>query len=173
MTRDQFQAAMSLTIRRGIQFAWWEGAKACGIQPSELSPEETNAMQVAVFEEVSHISSFAQSIEEGSREEGGLLRVALRRAELWVERYQDVVQRAKVMACADRKLKWVYDPSKENCSTCAKLNGKVKRASYWEAAGIQPKNPPNPALRCGGWRCGCVLEPTDERASPGPLPNVP
>ena len=57
-----------------------------------------------------------------------------------------------------------------NCSTCLRLDGKVKRASEWEAANLHPQSPPNEKLLCRGWRCACVLEPTTEPLSRGPLP---
>jgi hypothetical protein len=67
------------------------------------------------------------------------------------------------MACGDGKFKWVLGPT-EHCTTCAKLEGLVKRGSWWRD-NVLPQNPPNEKLECGGWRCQCNLEATDQRVS--------
>ena len=72
----------------------------------------------------------------------------------------------------DPKLRWVLGPTKTHCRTCSKLSGKVKRASWWRD-NVMPQQPPNESLECQGWKCGCVLEPTDEPLSRGRMPNVP
>lgn len=169
---DQFFDLMQGAIRVGLTQNWHAGAKECGIQPNEMTPEERMALEAAIISEFNHVAGFADAIEAGSKANGGKFGALLPRAELWGTRAVDVQNQARLMACRDKKLKWVFDPAKEHCDSCAKLNGKVKRASYWRARGLQPQNPPNPALGCGGWKCGCVFEVTDEPLSRGPLPNV-
>jgi hypothetical protein len=56
-----------------------------------------------------------------------------------------------------------------NCNDCLKLEGKVKRASVWEASGIRPQSH---ALECRGYNCQCSLEETNEPLSRGPLPGI-
>ena len=97
------------------------------------------------------------------------LRTAMSRIPMWANRYREVMNTAKTMAGADRKLKWTLGPT-EHCESCSKLAGKVKRGSFWIASGIQPQSR---ALACGGWACQCFLSPTTERASPGRLPRIP
>jgi hypothetical protein len=97
------------------------------------------------------------------------LRAASSRIPMWVNRYTEVVNTAKTMAGADRKLKWVLGPT-EHCSSCLKLAGKVKRGSFWQASGIQPQSS---SLACGGFNCKCSLQPTTDRASAGRLPSIP
>ncbi len=52
-----------------------------------------------------------------------------------------------------------------NCNSCQKLNGKIKRGSYWQKT-IMPRSR---NLECGGWRCCCDLVPTDDPISKGKL----
>lgn len=170
LDRDQFYDAMIATIQRRLPQAWYDGSKDCGILPADLSPEERNALRQAMVNEMSFVLKFADDIMAGSKARGGKLKPLLIRVEMWTNRYRDVVNRAKQMACADQKLVWVLNPTKENCNSCIKLNGKVKRASQWKRAGIRPQHPD---LECGGWRCGCELIVTDERLSMGPLPRLP
>jgi hypothetical protein len=169
-----FFDAMTSTIRRGLTRAWHEGAASVGIQPDELTPEEKTALETAITSEWAQIHPFALAVEAGAKAQGGALEPLLARAELWGLRYQDVVNQARVKANTDPKLKWTLGIGvKEHCSTCQKLEGKVKRASYFDAQGVRPQNPPNPSLECKGWRCLCTLEPTTDRCSPGPLPKLP
>ena len=72
--------------------------------------------------------------------------------ELWVNRYRDVRNQAKVLACKDEKFVWRLGATENHCSTCPRLDGKVKRGSQWEKSGIRPQNPPNTELECGGWK---------------------
>lgn len=97
------------------------------------------------------------------------LRAASSRIPMWVNRYNDVVNTAKIMAGGDKKLKWVLGPT-EHCSSCMKLAGKVKRGSLWQTSGIRPQSR---SLACGGYNCQCSLQPTTDRASAGRLPSIP
>ena len=174
---NQFTDGMVTAIHMGIPTAWYEGAAACGIAPADLSPEEKAALRQAIFHEENYIARLAQVVEAGSKANGGKLGPLMARAAVWINRYHDIVNRAKVAACGDIKLEWVHNAlfvTKEPCNTCAnKLNGKVKRASYWKRTGVQPQNPVNPFLDCEGWRCSCALLPTDKPLSKGPLPRLP
>ncbi len=172
LDRGQFRQSMFNTIETGIIDAWNEGAKECGIAPDELSEDELNTRDERIAQERSHVSEFGQAIQEGSRSNGGKLTPLLLRLDLWTNRYRDVNNEAKVMACKDQKLVWILGPT-EHCLSCSRLAGRVKRGSFWESAGVRPQSPPNEKLICQGWNCQCVLNPTDARISRGPLPRVP
>ena len=174
----QFWTAMDTAIRNGLQVAYLAGAKECGtLGMDELSPEMRLELQSLMTNELGQVGGFASAITEGSKANGGKLGPLFARADLWVMRYTDVVSRGKVAACGDRKLEWVLHLvhfTADPCRTCAvKLNGKVKRASYWQKMGVYPQGPPNPNLECGGWRCGCGFRVTDKPLSRGPLPSLP
>jgi hypothetical protein len=94
------------------------------------------------------------------------------RLALWKARFDDVRNRAKMILGQDAKLEWIYGDT-EHCDTCARLNGVVKRASFWMSHGVLPQAPPNPRLKCGGWKCQCSLEPTDKRLTRGRMPSTP
>jgi len=169
-----FFDAMTASIRRGLTRAWHEGAASAGIEPDELTPEEKLTMENAIVQEWSHVHGFAIWIEANSKARDVRLGVVLARAALWAGRYRDVVNLARTKASNDPKLKWQLGPTVEHCSTCeTKLDGKVKRASYWTRMGVRPQNPPNDRLECKGWRCACELIPTTEPGSKGPLPRLP
>lgn len=173
LSLDQFVESMFLTIRQGLTQAWAEGAAACGVFITDLTGAERVALERAISSENSHVFGFALDIEDNNRANGGLLRPLMSRAEMWVNRFGDVVGRAQVMACEDEKLEWEIDPTIDNCQSCLRLKGKVKRASFWQASGVIPRNPPNQNLECSGWRCGCRLKTTTKPVSRGPLPRLP
>lgn len=169
---NQFTEGMLSVIHRGIPAAWYEGAAECGILPADLSPEEKTALRQAIFHEENYIGRLAIDIEAGSKANGGLLRPLMARGQVWVNRYEEVRQKAMVMACADLKTRWTLGAA-EHCSSCVKLSGKIKRNSYWRRVGILPRVPAAPYLECQGYNCQCTLEPTDEPLSKGPLPRLP
>jgi len=170
---DQFYDIMLTTIRNGQTAAFYEGAKECGILPGDLTPRERFRIEQAINYENQWIDGFAQAIEEGSKANGGKLTPLFARAEPWIGRYVGLRSEARAMACADKKLKWVQGPTSDTCSSCTKLNGKVKRGSYWQERGIFPRVHGAPYLECNGFRCLCELVPTDEPCTPGPLPSLP
>jgi len=169
---DQVFSQIYSAIDRGLTQGWYEGAKQCGISPAELSPEERVALSQAIAQEKDYVFPLLGDVEANSKANGGKRTTLYNRLDPWVNRYRDMVNRAKIMACKDKKLRWDLGPT-EHCSTCAKLASKVKRASYWQQRGIHPQQPPNMMLECGGWNCQCTLTPTNEPATPGPLPSVP
>lgn len=171
---DQFRAALT----RGLTQAWHAGAAECGIKPDEFSDDETRALNNLIYGQLPYAPGFANEIiteRERQAEEGavaGTLAKYFNRVDVWVNRYDEAKNQARVMACADKKLRWTLGRA-EHCSSCVKLDGKVKRASYWYDNGIIPRVLGAPYLECRGYRCQCSLVPTDEPLSKGPLPKLP
>ena len=89
----------------------------------------------------------------------------INRAEIWANRYNDVVNRS-IVVTKEQKLLWVFGDT-DHCTTCEQLNGIVALSSIWEDLGVHPQNPPNDKLECGGWRCQCTLIPTANRQTYG------
>lgn len=164
---DQFFESMITTIQRGLTFAWAEGAKECGILPGELSANEQMQLQSAIFEQVNYINGFAVFIEQNTKELKGKWGTINNRVQMWINRYVAVRTLAASLACASKKKKWRLGPT-EHCRTCAGFEGRVYRYQVWERNGAltQSHN-----LCCGGFRCQCFFEDTNERITPGPFPR--
>src|SRR5512139_1159153 len=164
LTRGDFMQVMSVIIMDGLEFAFAEGAKECGITPDDFTDDEMRAINRIVDGETDQLDDFADYIIDHNKKSGSKLQALLdTRIPMWQLRYMDIVNQGKVMACADKKFKWVLGPT-EHCATCAKLAGLVHRGSQWRDY-VMPQNPQNDLLECGGWRCQCELQMTDERAS--------
>lgn len=164
-----FVDGMVGSIQRGLTRAWNEGAGSCGIKPNELTVEELFALQGIINGEISHVLAYGQSIEKNSRANKGKLAPFLRRAQMWGNKYMAVFYQAQTTACADLKLKWVWNPLKEHCDSCKILNGRVYRASTWKKYDIYPRMR---RLMCHGLKCGCTFEITQEPCTPGHPPEI-
>jgi hypothetical protein len=98
----------------------------------------------------------------------------LSRADLWANRYNEVVNEAhlEIARRFGGKLVWRMGATEKHCTTCAALNGLVAFGVDWDASGLHPQNAPNGLLECGGWRCDCSLEPTEERRTRNSLDKL-
>jgi len=167
---DQAFELMMFNIRAGLTNAWHNGMREVGLQPTDMTAEERTQLEQVIYSEFSHIDGFLTAIEQGSKANGGKLGPLMARADLWINRYRDVQNQAKQAAKNDPKLEWILGPTEEHCSSCSRLNGKVKRASVWRRANIRPQIQD---LACRGFNCLCILQPTDKPLSKGPLPKLP
>jgi hypothetical protein len=168
----EFWDMMDTVTTDGLTNAWNEGARECGVLPDEMTQEERVELGRAIAYEKQWISGFAAAIEKNDKASGGQLEPLFQRAKIWIGRWEGVRAKAMAMACKDKKLKWIFGDA-QHCVSCEKLNGRVKRASYWNEKGILPRVHNAPYLACGGWLCRCTLVPTDEPMSKGPLPSLP
>ena len=162
-----FMAIMAFVIRAAFRAAWRQGAAQAGVDFNELTPAEIGALEGEISVDVGNLSSLAIDIASSSRLLGGALAPLLSRVEMWTNRIGEVRSFALRQAAGNQKLMWVWNPLKEHCDDCLKYNGRVYRASVWEAAGIRPRSG---NLACGGWRCGCSFVVTDAPAMPGRPP---
>ena len=169
LTFEQARNQLGRAVITGFTRAFHAGLEDVGIMPSEMTVEETEALNAMISQSISRIEQFLRDVDERDRASGAKLGPHLSRADIWINRYDEVQNLARQMAGEDEKLKWVVDPFKEHCVDCLKLDGKVKRASQWRDYGIRPRAQ---SLACGGWRCGCELVPTDDPLSKGPLPSI-
>jgi hypothetical protein len=172
LSAGQFFNGMFAAIERGFNQAWAAGAAECGIKPDEYSDEERSILQNLSNDQFPHILSLAEYVQANSKANGGQLAPLFARAALWVARYEEVRNQAKVVSCGNQKLMWTLGIA-EHCSSCMKLAGQVRRASFWRASGIWPRQAGSHLLECGGFRCQCSLVPTDAPMSRGRLPSLP
>jgi hypothetical protein len=168
-------------INRGLTRAWHEGAKEQGISSDDLTEKELNALSDTINAQFVYLPGLARDlieIREMAIKDG--ITPTLRnmpdrmfsRASLWVNRYQQTKILASTMAALDSPKMWVLGDA-EHCPSCKKLEGKVKRGSFWLSSGIMPQTPGASYLDCEGYNCACSLEDTKQSISRGALPNLP
>ncbi len=169
-TSGDFIFGFHEAVEFGFMRAFRLGAASCGVKPADYTQKMKNALQSKINEQFTHIMGLADDIV--IQADGGKLSAAFRRIEIWVARYGEVKQLGTLLACGDKPLEWVIGIA-EHCKSCLKLNGKVKRASFWENKGILPRVAGATYLDCKGYNCKCSLLPTDKPLSKGKLPSLP
>ena len=168
VTEADFVDRLADVIDQQLTRAWNEGMKLNDLDPSEITEEQAQILQDIIANEYTFVDGFADDIASGKF----TLPQLQARAAMWANRYNDVVNRAKLETAELKdKYEWVYGDT-DHCDTCERLNGLVATAKEWSIAGIQPQNPPNGRLDCGGWRCKCQLRPTDRRRTPKVLDTL-
>lgn len=173
ITRDEFLTTQLRLLDEQIRRAWNAGMRLNGLDPAtDMTAGYLQIIDEIQNNELNYVERFAQDIIN-AKLNGESIDPLIQRAELWAHRYQDVVNRAKLeTADANQNFKWVLGPTEQHCPQCSALDGIVASASEWRQSNIRPQNPPNTLLDCGGWRCQCELQPTDQRRSPRALESI-
>jgi hypothetical protein len=159
-------------IRAQLTKAWNEGAKSVGVAPDEMTSEDLFKLESIIENEYRFVLSLAADIDNARTANMSLdkFRSAFRsRLDVWSNRYNEVVNSARVWFGGKARLMWMLGGREKHCVECTALNGVVAWAEEWLAVEVKPQGPPNWALSCGGWVCGCSLTPTDRRRTPRAL----
>ena len=172
INQSQFQDEMGLVINRRLSQAWDEGANECGIKPNEFTDEENLIITQRIRQELNFVAGFSSDINDKSKANKGKLGPFLQRVDTWTNRYTEVKMKASAVVCGNLKKVWRLGAS-EHCPSCLKLEGKVKRNSFWENSGILPRVPGAGYLKCRGYKCQCTLQDTSLPISKGGLPRLP
>lgn len=152
---DRLTALVEDQFRR----AWNEGARDAGFA-GEMTDADLLPLIERMAAEQDHMFAFADAIEQAAREEKPIAPL-YDRADMWASRYNEIRDWARVHFGGKRRYKWVVGPT-EHCEDCARLSGTVATGEEWEAARARGIYPQARDLECGGWRCQCSLQPTDE-----------
>lgn len=170
ISEDDFIDKLAELIPEQLRDAWIDGMEDAGLTRDDITPEWEEQIQNIIADEFDFVDSFAQDIVEGR---DGDIAEFQARAELWAVRYQQVRNIAALAATASLggNMKWVEGDTVKKCPVCVALDGIIAGANEWEELGVRPQNGPNPALSndpegCGGWKCMCELQPTDEPRTP-------
>lgn len=166
--RFTFVDDMVGAISRNLTQAWNNAAQECGLSPDEITEEESAVLKQKINGQFQYILGLADAIEAAKENEEAVTTL-FDRIELWVNRYDEVFQLGRTLFCGDKKMKWRRDPAKDSCPDCVKFDGRVYRASVWAKNNVYPKSPD---LACGGFRCGCNLEETDDPITKGRVPKL-
>lgn len=168
--KNAFTNGMYFSLDNFYELAWREGEAKVGILEGERSPASEKARLEFLLEDITKVEGLAIWLLVNNKESGTAWSTIVARIDLWINRYEAAVSAAMALAGKDQKLKWMFGETEKHCGSCLKLNGKVKRASVWQAANIQPRMR---TLECKGYRCDCRFEVTNEPLTRGPLPQIP
>lgn len=153
-------------IDNQFERAWRQGSRDVGVDPRDWTDADIFTLAERIAAEREHILTLAEDVE-AARLSGAPISSLRHRAELWANRYTDVVNEARIYFGEMQKLEWVLGPT-EHCDDCLRLVGTVASAKEWDASGWKPQSS---RLQCGGFRCRCQLVPTDKRRTRGGIPD--
>ncbi len=156
ISRDNFEERLSELIILILVAIW---LRAVNMSSSELSNAERANMQAAVEQHVNAVHGLANDIYGGKYDDSPA--GALTRIFVW----SNMAAGVYFLGLASRRdnplLEWVWDPAKDHCGDCVRLNGQVHTAQEWLDSGFTPRSM---ALECRGFNCGCGW-----RESAGPV----
>lgn len=169
ISKDSFVDTMADIIPQQLTKAWYEGMRANGLDPEyDMLDEWQLILDERILSEFDFVDRFSDDIVAARK--SSTLEAMLSRAELWANRYTDLVNEAKLITAeGTTKYKWILGATEDHCRQCLALNGIVAFAREWEQSRFRTQNPPNEMLDCGGWRCTCGLEETTDRRTWGAL----
>ena len=154
ITEDQFVDSHAGYVERQIRRAFNVGMRENGLDPrKDMTPEWEALYQEWVIEEYQYIDRLASEIFIASIDGEPPIDGFLRRADLWANRYTDIVNRAKAYTGLTVLFEWELGET-EHCSDCLVNAGQVRTGEEW----LNFIMPQSKELECGGWRCACTLE---------------
>lgn len=171
MSRRGFISDMAQVIDAQLNEAWIKGADESMVLPEDFTDEDKAVLQGIIDNEKSFLDGFADDIQNAAAERTGWEQFQSR-IDIWVNRYGDVQNRAKIYFGAKIKYRWDLGPTEQHCETgipvpnhagCKDLAGIVMWAEEWDATGIKPHEADSQTLSCHGYNCQCELNSTTER----------
>ena len=161
-----FESSFLRSIDAQLTQAWNEGADSVGVAPDEMTRDDTDVLRAIIDNETAFISGVQGDIRADA--DAGMAREDFdskygARVDLWANRYNETVNRARMVFGKKQRFEWQLGATEEHCSTCNALDGIIAFGYEWEEARFHPQMPPNDLLECHGWRCDCSLVPTSSR----------
>lgn len=152
ISRDDFIKRVVAIIALYYLLALLDGAD---ISESEMTSEEQLKLTSFIFTATGSVTSLADDIYSGAYSgEGGWEKLD-NRLNLWDAALEAIHSFFQLLIRGDPYIRWVWNPDKDHCFDCARLNGQVHRASAWKKSGYYPKSYD---LECRGFWCGCKWE---------------
>ena len=153
LTKDEFVRKADLLITGQVYRAWWDGMGACGLGKDDLTDEMKDIITEIHLAEREYLDGLADAILATDD-----YRTVYPRINLWVNRFKDVRNRARVLSCPDVLFTWVLGATEDHCSDCLSYAGQSRTGADWQKIYAQTGHrPQSPSLECGGWQCDCDL----------------
>jgi len=177
----EFEQYFMDAIENQLTRAWNEGADEVGVSIEDMTEDDLGILQGLITDEIGYLTGLGVDIIDAKEATAGMeekealdaFRTSFRsRIDIWASKYNEMVNKSKIHFGGKRRLKWTLGATEEHCETCSYLNGLVAYAYEWEQAGVYPGESGSSVLACGGWRCDCSCEETDERRSPNAIQRL-
>ncbi len=159
-----FVDSMAALVSRQLTLAYRAGMADAGLFRDEITEKMQEQLNGFILNEFQYVDGLFRDIIDARIEQSGVEQFN-NRADLWANRWKEVMNAARLAVTAEfgGKMIWKLGATEKHCKTCMPLNNKVAFAKEWDQANIKPQGS---MLTCGGFRCDCSLDPTDKRRSP-------
>ena len=162
---DYFESGGSIvspkkTIKSAMQDSFYDafyaGWEAGGNKPP-LTDEAKDWLVTRINQERGYIDMLMQNAKALRKEDDfNYFAWIEQRADGYTSSVVGVYNAGIMFAKNSKMLTWVLGPTEEHCKTCASLNGKRHRASWYLSRNYIPRQP-GAAMNCGGYNCKCSL----------------
>ena len=169
----RFEKNLQQVVDSEYREAWERGLRRANVTADVLVSPDPQILEDLIKEEQGHIRPLAERVAKLRSKEDATdsLAVIRRSAPAWVVRLEQIENRAYIIGSKRDKrglnLKWVFDPIKDHCDDCKRLDGHIASPEAWEKAGIEPQSS---RLSCFGTHCGCRFVSTSAPAMSRPIP---
>lgn len=158
----ELAAQHRVALRELAAQVYFEGMKAGGVEQTEADDTDRQTIKDWIDEQTTHVRDFASAAQDAGSDK--LSREAVRsRLDLWLIALRSLGDLGFASAQKNAMGTWELGATEEHCNTCAQLNGKRHRLSWWVKYDFIPRQPGSTTLDCGGWNCDCRIVADDGR----------
>jgi hypothetical protein len=158
LDRRAFGVTMRSFLKNyGVQ-AYKDGMAQGGVYVDTLDPDDNSDATRVFIQQSQYINGLADDVYQDKTITPAN---AYARAQMWGKSLQQFNDAGVMSADANGMYEWIIDPFNENCVTCSRMANQVHRLKTYNARQIYPRSS---NLVCGGWKCGCYLIRTSEKA---------
>jgi hypothetical protein len=159
--------SIRVLLRRLGEQAYRDGMEQAGVMPpDDLDTEDKERLAIWEREQSAYVTNLIQGDQEIRK--GLTPEQARLRADFWANKsLRDAFNLGKASGKGNGMFRWVWNPVKEHCPTCAALNGQIHRMKDYIRSGFTPGSS---RLLCKGYHCGCDLVSAPGAKAEGRLP---
>lgn len=155
-SRNQFKRGMVDAFGAAFDLGWTDGG-------AEMPPEADalawlNSRVDAEFGFIDGLFSQIKGLR--NEEDFDYFAFITARADGYISSVAGVYNAARMYAKKSQPLTWNLGNTEKHCDTCAKLNGKKHKASWYISRNYIPRQA-GAAMECGGYKCDCYLTDKD------------
>lgn len=187
LTRGQWAFRVRALIREFGRQAFRDGLQDGGVDPNELSDEDTTRINELIREQSQYVTNLGEMVfksewDDPLDDEMIIMFASMRqitdaqagaKPAMWFNRsIVPFYEAGKLSADANGLYEWVIGATEESCQTCLKANGQRHRLKHWHRSGILPQSNGTKELECKGFNCKCNLVRVSGKAR-GRLDRIP
>lgn len=133
------------------------GMQAGGVSGDEMTGAEKAIIAAWTAVQLDHIDQYAADAVAAGKDPAERDKI-LARMELWIAALLALGAQGMATARSDKSGTFHLGATIEHCRTCAGLNGKRHRMSWYTSRGLLPRQMGNMNFVCKGYQCQCNIK---------------